>query len=275
MDDRPYLTLSNPITVDRVSMRHSQLASVLEILTANSRFEDRVNIFELGKIFLAGEEGILPDELHRLPLVMTGPKRNQHWSGTDSSESIDFFDMKGVIEELAAGLYIEDLVMEPGNHASFQPGRTARVLLGKQQIGWLGQVHPMVIDAYGIRGGWSVIAADLDLDAILAHVQDAHQVEPVPVYPAVHEDIALILDRSIPAAEVGEIIKLAGGTLLREAELFDVYEGRSIPNGKKSLAYHLTFQSPGKTLTDKVVRKNRDRIVKQLAQKLGAQLRDA
>lgn len=275
MDDRPYLTLSNPITVDRVAMRHSQLASVLEIVSANSRFEDRISVFELGKIFLAGEEGILPDEFLRLTLVITGPRQNQHWSGIDSSESVDFFDMKGVIEELADGLYIEDLVMEPGTHASFQPGRTARVLLGKQQIGWLGEVHPMVIDAYSIRGGWPVIAADLDLDAILAHVQDAHKVEPVPVYPAVHEDIALIVDRTIPAAEVGEIIKQAGGTLLRKADLFDVYEGRSIPTGKKSLAYHLTFQSPGKTLTDKVVRKNRDRIVKQLAQKFGALLRDA
>jgi phenylalanyl-tRNA synthetase beta chain len=110
---------------------------------------------------------------------------------------------------------------------------------------------------------------------ILPLIPDEFQVKAVSAYPAVLEDIALIVDRGVPAAEVLDIIDKAGGYLLQKAELFDVYEGNPIPPGKKSLAYHLTFQSPDKTLTDRVVRKNRERIVKQLERQLGATLRDA
>jgi len=149
------------------------------------------------------------------------------------------------------------------------------LILDGQQIGWLGELHPLVVEAYDIQREWPVIAAELDAEAIMARIQERHFVEPVPVFPAVLEDIAVIVDQGVPEGDVAAVIRSAGGPLLRSVELFDVYEGESIPAGKKSLAYHLTFRSPGKTLTDKEARKNRERIVKQLRHQFGAQLRDA
>ena len=119
-----------------------------------------------------------------------------------------------------------------------------------------------------------LLAADLDLDAILSHIDYGQPFEPVSSYPAVREDLALVMDRHIPAADVNEALRQAGGFLLKQVELFDVYEGSQLPAGKKSLAYHLTFQSPNKTLTDKDVLKQRKRILKQLEHRLGARLRE-
>jgi phenylalanyl-tRNA synthetase beta chain len=274
-DDRPYISLTNPITVDRVAMRHSLLASALEITAANSRYQDRIAIFELAPVYLVGEDGVLPDELRRLALVMMGKRDQHHWQNETIPQEMDFFDLKGTLEALFKGLHIEDFSVAPGQHPTFRPGQTARLLLGEAQIGWLGRLHPAVVEGFDIRGEWPVIAAEIDLELVLGHIPDRHRVEPVPVFPAVHEDIALILDNGVSAAAVQNIIEKAGGYLLKAVELFDVYAGKSIPNGKKSLAFHLTFQSPSKTLTDKEIRKNRQRIVQQLENQLGAKLRDA
>ncbi len=274
-DDRPYVTLTNPITVDRVAMRHSLLASALEITAANSRYQERIALFELAPIYLASEEGILPDELRRLALVMMGKRQQYHWQNGDAPEEMDFYDLKGILETLFNALRIEGLSFAAAQHPTFRPGQTARLLLGEEQIGWLGRIHPAVVEGFDIRGDWPVIAAEIDLELVISHIPERHRVEPVPVFPAVHEDIALIMDKGVSAAAVQTIIEKAGGYLLKTAELFDVYEGKSIPSGKKSLAYHLTFQSPKKTLTDKEIRKNRQRIVQQLERQLGAKLRDA
>ncbi len=274
-DDRPYVTLTNPITVDRVAMRHSLLASVLEIAADNSRFQESIALFELGQIYLASEEGTLPDELRRLALVMSGPQGNRHWSREAEPNTADFYDLKGIIEELIEALNVSGFSLEPGNHPTFRPGRTAKILLNESQIGWLGELHPLVIKGYDLPSEWPTIAADLDVEALLPQVPEIYEVKDISPFPAVHEDIAILVDRSVPAANVYGIIERTGGTLLQKIELFDVYEGQQIPATKKSLAYHLTFQSPGKTLTDKVARKNRERIVKQLERQLGAKLRDS
>jgi len=274
-DDRPYVTLANPINVDRVAMRHSVLASVLEIASDNSRFQDRLAYFELGRVYLAGEEGLLPDELRRLAIVMAGQRDRGHWNSSDNQEPINFFDLKGVLEHMFSALHVDGLTFEADSQPTFRPGHTARLLVGKQQIGWLGELHPSVVEAYDIRGEWPVFAVELDLEYILGLVPDAFQVTSVSPYPAVLEDIAIIVDEGVAASSVAEVITRTGGALLQQVELFDVYDGQPIPAGKKSLAYHLTFQSPGKTLTDKAVRKNRERIVKQLNRQFGATLRDA
>jgi phenylalanyl-tRNA synthetase beta chain len=128
---------------------------------------------------------------------------------------------------------------------------------------------------FDLAGDEAALAAELDLERILGLIPDGHLVEPLPAYPAVMEDIAVIVDKALPAAEVTYAIRQTGGFLLKQVELFDVYEGGSIPAGKKSLAYHLTFQSANKTLTDKEAGKNRQRIVQQLEQRYGARLRQA
>jgi phenylalanyl-tRNA synthetase beta chain len=274
-DDRPYIEITNPITIDRVVMRHSLLASILEIVAANSRFRGRITMFELGQIYLSSEEGILPDELRKLVIVSRGPRHNSFWGEAGETGSIDYFDLKGVVEDLFQGLHVPDLVFTAGTHPSYRPGRTAKLHIGEHQIGWMGELAPRVVDAFDIRGEWPIIAAQIDLETVIPMVPEDRSFVPVSIFPAIHEDIAVIVDKDLPAAAVTQHIQTSGGYLLRDVTLFDVYVGSSIPVGKKSLAYHLTFQAPNKTLNDKTVRKQRDRIVKQLAHDFGAKLRDA
>lgn len=272
-DDRPYVTLANPITVERVAMRHNLLASVLEIVADNSRFREHIAVFELGHIYLGSEEGLLPDELRRLAIVLSGRRRREHWKD-EAPPSYDFYDLKGVVESLLRSLNIQTYRVERAEHPTFRPGRTARVRLGERQLGFLGVVHPLVVEELEIRAEHPVLAAELDADLLQEKLPQRHQVEPIAQYPAVHEDLALIVDKGIPAAKVAEAIRQAGGFLLKELQLFDVYEGDQIPSGKKSLAYHLSFQSPSKTLTDSQVHRQRERILDRLQQQLGARLRE-
>ena len=273
-DDRPYVTLSNPITVERVAMRHSLLASVLEVAAENSRFKERLALFELGKIYLTGEEGVLPDELRRLALVLSGPRKAAHWQSGEAPPAYDFYDIKGIVEALLAALKIPAWQVEPAEHPTFRPGRTARLLLGERQVGYLGELHPLVAETLEMRTEHPVMAAELDVELLIGQIPGSWQIETMPTYPAVHEDLALIVDRSLPAIEVEDAIHSAGGFLLKEVTLFDVYEGEQIPPGKKSLAYHLSFQSPSKTLTDREVKRQRDRILARLEKQLGARLRE-
>ncbi len=154
-DERPYVSLANPITVDRVAMRHSLLASALEIMADNSRFKDYIALFEVGKIYLASEDGVLPDELNRLSLALTGPQQNPYWQATGATGNLDFFDLKGIVETLIDTLHIADFTVEAASHPTFRPGRTARLLIGEQQLGLMGELHPNVVEAFDIRGGIS------------------------------------------------------------------------------------------------------------------------
>jgi len=274
-DDRPYLELLNPITIDRVVMRHSLLASVLEIVAKNSRFRDRITLFELGQIYLSSEEGILPEELRKLVIVCRGPRPRGFWGDKNEAEHLDFYDLKGAVEELFDRLQLPKLEFEVGRHPTYRSGRTAKLRLGDQQIGWLGELSPHVTNGFDIREEWPVVAAQIDVEAILPKVPDHRSATPISSFPAIREDIAVIVDQDLPEAEIAQQIKRSGGFLLKETSLFDVYEGESVPAGKKSLAYHLVFQAPDKTLTDKTVRKQRERIVKQLAHRFGAHLREA
>lgn len=274
-DDRPYLTLSNPISTERIAMRHSLLASVLEITASNSRFKEQIQVFEVGKIYLVAEDEPLPDELLRLVAVLRGPRRINHWGNNTDEQLYDYFDLKGIIENLISSLHIDDLVFKAADHPTFYPGRTARLMIGELHLGWMGEIHPLVLEKYDFKGSIPVFAADLDLEILLPLIPDAHQIAAIPAYPSVHEDIAVIVDKAVPEAEISAAIERAGGFLLSSYELFDVYQGGSIPAGKKSLAYHLTFRSPDRTLTDKAVRKNRERIVMQLEKQFSAKLRDA
>ncbi|MCA9874115.1 MAG: phenylalanine--tRNA ligase subunit beta, partial [Anaerolineales bacterium] len=273
-DDRPYVTLANPITVDRVTMRHSVLASVLETVAANSRFKDHIALFEIGLIYLASEEGVLPDELARLAVVMTGPRQKPFWQTDGEGQMLDFFDLKGVVEGLIAALHIDNFSVEAAEHPTFRPGRTARLLLGEKQLGLMGELHPLAAKAFDVRSDYPILGLELDLELLLAAIPAWYHIEEVTSYPAVLEDVALVVDRLVSASQVEEQIRRAGGFLLKDVELFDVYEGQQIGTGKKSLAYHLTFQSPSKTLTDKDVKKQRQRIVQQLERNLGARLRE-
>ena len=284
-----YVTLANPTTPERVVMRHSLLNSVLEIAAQNSRYRDRVQLFEVGHIYLpppdspplegegrggVNEAAILPLEPRRLALVMSGPREEGSWLPADANP-VDFFDLKGVIEALLAGLHLANATFEPARHHAFHPGRVATLAVNGHPVGLFGQLHPLVVAAYEfkIEAEWPVVAADLDLDLLLEQVPELHVVRGVPRFPPVQQDIAVVVAEEIPAERVQSLILETGRPLLAGVRLFDVYRGEQIGPGKKSLAYSLTFQSEKATLTDQVVARQQQNIVKRLERELGAELR--
>ena len=270
VDDLPYLRIINPIASDRVVMRHSVLNSVLETVERNSHIRQRLGLFEVGPIFMSSEAGDLPDELQRLAMVITGPRSLPGWQGADT-EPMDFYDLKGIIVSLMDQLHI-DFHVEPGEHPSLHPGKCARLLVGENQLGIFGELHPLVHEQYDFSS-FPILAAELNMDMLVGLIPDRYDMQPVPAYPPVLEDLAVIVDENIPAEKVADVIRQGAGRLVTNITLFDVYRGSQIGKDKKSLAYSLTYQSADKTLTDNDVAQVRQRIIRRLDQELGAKLR--
>lgn len=279
-DQPAYLRLANPIASDRVVMRQSLLSSLLEIVERNSRLYPRQALFEIGQVFLPGVEGGMPVEDTRLAIVLTGPRTDTGWQASDTSP-MDFFDLKGLLTALLDSLHIRNVRYEPGGSTSFHPGRCARVLVGEHEVGFLGELHPLVRKRYlsghspaqGELSDMPLLAAELGLESLYNLVPERYDITPVPAFPPVLEDLAVIVDEAIPAEQVGELIRQAGGDTLSSVSLFDVYRGQQVGDGKKSLAYSLTYQEPNRTLTDSEVAQIRRRIVRRLEEVLGAKLR--
>jgi phenylalanyl-tRNA synthetase beta chain len=267
-----YVTLANPLTVDQTSMRHTVLISLLDNAHWNARFTERQAVFEIGNVYLPREGQQLPDEPRRLGILMTGPRRLESWQQDEPQANVDFFDLKGIVEGLLDGLHVSAASFSRAEHPSFHPGRSAQLSVNGKPVGTFGELHPLVAQAFDLTEA-PVLAAEFDLETLLANVDDLHKTESLPTTPPVLQDIALVVKDDIPAASVEAVIVRAGGDLLREARLFDVYQGESIPAGHKSLAYSLTYQAPDRTLTDSEVAKVHQRIVRTAERELGAKLR--
>jgi phenylalanyl-tRNA synthetase beta chain len=186
---------------------------------------------------------------------------------------MDFFDLKGIIEELLRRLGLVGYRFERSSHPSFHPGRTAKLLIGGEEVGLLGELHPRVRESLELELAEPVLAAELDLEAILARAAPVGRYKPLPQFPAVLRDLAVVVDKAIPAERVAQAIRAAGGGLLRELVLFDLYQGPPVPQGRKSLAFRLRLQAEDRTLTDEEADALRARIEARLAEELGAELR--
>jgi phenylalanyl-tRNA synthetase beta chain len=282
-DSSSYVMLVNPSTPERTVMRQSLLNSVMEVAAENTKHHQRVQMFEIGHIYLPpnpdmykteGEAAILPVEERRLAIVMTGGREEQSWLEA-ATAPVDFFALKGVVESMLAGLHVSEVVFSPARHHAYFPGRVAELSVKGQIVGLLGQLHPQVAQIYDIKAedDRPVLAADFNLDQLLAQVEDGYVVRGVPRFPPVQQDIAVIVDEAVPAERVQTLILQTGQPLLAEARLFDIFRGEQIGAGKKSLAYRLTFQAEDRTLTDKDAARQQQKIVQRLERELGAKLR--
>ncbi|MEG1997086.1 MAG: phenylalanine--tRNA ligase subunit beta, partial [Clostridiales bacterium] len=183
----------------------------------------------------------------------------------------DFFYLKGIVESIFDALGISGISFRRITPAYLHPGRAAAILLQGETIGMMGEVHPLVTNTYELEN--RVIYADLLLEPLFAAAETLPQQHELPRYPAVNRDIALIGDAQVDAAAIEAVIREAGGEYLQNAELFDLYAGDPIPQGKRSLAYALTFVNQQRTLTDKEVDQAFAEIVKNLDRQLGLTLR--
>jgi phenylalanyl-tRNA synthetase beta chain len=250
---RNAVRVANPMSADQSLMRMLLFPGLLASASRNlDAGRDRAALFETGRVFLPGK-GPLPDQPVRVAGVL---------AGRDSG----FFDIKGVAELLARALHI-DLPVSEAAEPFFHPGRTAR--LG--DTGMIGELHPLVAERYGIDGPVSLF--EIDLDELERRVPDVIVYRDMISFPPVRQDIAVVVGAGVSAARLVEVIRDAGGDLLVSAEVFDVYEGPQVGEGRRSLAVHLVFQSPERTLTDEEADAVREDIVGALRDRLGGELR--
>ncbi|MEG1661293.1 MAG: phenylalanine--tRNA ligase subunit beta, partial [Clostridiales bacterium] len=275
------LTISNPLNEDQSVMRQSLLPGLLHTAARNySRRNLDLRFFEIGNIFkprfaatnILEEEHTpcleQPQELPMLGIVVSGASA-AGW--LDKPQVYDFFYLKGIVESIFDALGISGISFRRITPAYLHPGRAAAILLQGETIGMMGEVHPLVTNTYELEN--RVIYADLLLEPLFAAAETLPQQHELPRYPAVNRDIALIGDAQVDAAAIEAVIREAGGEYLQNAELFDLYAGDPIPQGKRSLAYALTFVNQQRTLTDKEVDQAFAEIVKNLDRQLGLKLR--
>ncbi|WP_026886432.1 phenylalanine--tRNA ligase subunit beta [Clostridium beijerinckii] len=258
---RNVVKIRNPLGEDYSVMRTSTLPSMMESLGRNySRNNSYVRLFEMGKVYIPNEdETKLPTEKNILTIGIYG--------------ECDYLDLKGVVENITDGLGIKSAKYErESENVSYHPGKTAKIVIGRTNAGILGEVHLDVCENYGLDVPCYV--AELDLDVLYENADTDKKYKALPKFPAVTRDIALLVDDSLLVQEIDDTIKRAGGNLVEKVELFDIYKGKQIPEGKKSIAYAIWYRDENKTLTDKDVSKVHEKILKSLEYKLGATLRD-
>ena len=268
--------LENPLSEDQSLLRTTLLGSLLDVARHNTaRGMADLRLFEVGKVFvLDGDMGV--SERGSLAVMLTGRIVPVTWGSSEPAKA-DLFTAKGVLEALGEVLRVE-LECRPGEQPFLHPGRSASVRCEGEEIGWLGELHPLVAREWDLDGA---AAIELDLDRLLAlAVARAHRYQDVISYPGLRQDLAVVLSQDVPAARATELVRAAGGDLLDSVEVFDVYEGPALPppsseqvgEGRRSLALSLRFRAPDRTLTDADVVPLRERIVQAL-EELGGELR--
>lgn len=263
---RNTITITNPLGEDTSIMRTTTLPSMLDILAGNYKNRNsKVKLFELGKEYIPTEEGKLPNEPTRLTVGMYG-------------EGIDFFDMKGTIDTLLTEIGIKDCeYVRCSENAEFEetcalhPGRSAVILCGNTAIGYIGEVHPSVQEAYGF--GTRVYVAKLNVNEMMPLSSTEVIYQPSPKFPAITRDLSLLCEDTLPVGTMEKAIKNALGKILENVALFDVYKGKQIAEGMKSVSFSISMRSHEGTLTDEQADAAMKRVLKTLGD-LGASLRE-
>ena len=257
---RNALRIQNPLGEDTSIMRTIALPSMLEILSRNNAYHNKsVKLYEIAKIYLPTPGQVLPDEPKMLVLGTYGANET-------------FFTLKGELEGIFAGLRLKKASYHAvKDNPSYHPGRCAAVVIDGTEVGVIGQVHPLVAKNYGIDV--DVYCAEISFTKLLSCRLPDATYAPLPKYPAVTRDLALICDEAVTVAQAEDVITAAAGKLLRDVKLFDIYRGVGVPDGKKSMAFSLELRADDRTLTDSDSEGVVTKVLNSLSQKLNATLR--
>jgi phenylalanyl-tRNA synthetase beta chain len=262
-----HLRIVNPASRDHLVLRRSLTPSLLQVLAANLRRRSvAVGLFEAARTYIP-QAGELPKEPEVATGILAG-RRPDRW-GMPSDEPVDFFDAKGIVEAVLDGLQV-DASFEPAEADGMVAGHTARILSSGRSIGIVGQLHPELLRRFDIED--EAYLFELSLGALSGELGTKRGYRPFSRFPAIREDLALVVDRQVTALQLETIIRR--GRYVVDARVFDVYSGSPIPEGQKSIAFAVEYQSPDKTLSEEEVRRSRERTLLQLQQQVGASLRD-
>lgn len=269
---RKAVPIMNPLSDEYPLVRTTLLSSIFDNLARNlARKNDDVALFEVGSVFFPKALPVteLPDEVVKIAGAITGRRNAQGWNQTN--DMVDFYDAKGIIEELLANLRVTRYTVEAGTHYAMHPGKTALFKKGRDVIATVGEVHPAVLSAYGITK--PVYIFELDATTVMKYMAKDLKYKALPKYPATSRDLAMLVDVDVNAADIEKAMTKAAGQNLTQITLFDVYTGKQVEEGKKSLAFSLTFQSNDKTLTDAEIDPAIEKIVAKLQKDFNANLR--
>jgi len=266
--------IRNPLTEDQGVMRTTLAYSLLDVLGRNSRsgiFDLR--IFETGRVYYAAETGCLPEEKNRLACLMAGSRSGLSWHLPACEGEADFFDLKGIVENLLSALDLSDCrFVSDASQPFLHPGRSCRIENGSRLLGFLGEVHPQVLETLDIRG--RAVFCEIDMDLVLAARQEVRKVfREVPKYPASSRDVAFVVSTDIPSQRLLDAAYGRREELLEKADIFDVYTGTRLPEGTRSLGLRFSYRSRERTLTDDAVNEAHQRIVKAIIEETQARIR--
>ncbi len=269
------VALKNPLTPQQAVMRTTLLASLLSNVAFNLRQQpESLRLYEIGRAYLRDPRGgkdlrpVAEERLH-VAGVLWGRRDPRSWTSTDAA--CDFADVRGAVEAIVSALSAGELTCRLGRVAPFHPRATAEARVGDTVLGWVGEVHPLAAEHLALPRG--VFAFELEFAALARVAALSPRFEPLPRYPAVLRDVALVVPAAMEAAEVRAVICEVGQPLVEEATLFDVYTGPPLPEGQKNLAFALRYRAPDRTLRDDEVATAHGRIVEEVQRRLGGQLR--
>ena len=269
---RQAVPIMNPLSDEYPLVRTTLLSSVFDNLTRNlARQNDDVALFEVGAVFFPKALPVteLPEEVVKVAGAITGRRFVQGWNQTN--DMVDFYDAKGIVEELLNTLRVSRYTVEAGEHYAMHPGKTALFKKGRDVIATVGEVHPAVLAAYGINK--PVYIFELDATTVMKYMAKELKYKALPKYPATSRDLAMLVDVNVNASDIEKAMTKAAGQNLTQITLFDVYTGKQVEQGKKSLAFSLTFQSNDKTLTDAEIDPAIEKIIDKLQKDFNANLR--
>ncbi|MBI2369803.1 MAG: phenylalanine--tRNA ligase subunit beta, partial [Deltaproteobacteria bacterium] len=268
---RRCVRLLNPLSETQSVMRTLLVPGLLEAAGRNAnRKNPTVRLFEVGKVFLPTVDGKLPQEVWTLGLLLMGLRQDELWDRERAA--LDFYDLKGTIELLLDGLDVRAVSARATEAIPYlHPGKAAELLAEGEVMGLLGEVHPEVLGAFDLKS--PALVAEVNLEALAAHVSPRKGFTPLPRFPAVFRDFALVADEGLEAEAVCRAVLAGRDPLLQEVRPFDVYRGDPIPPGKKGMAFRIRYQAQDRTLTDEEVNGIHEQALARLRGELGAEIR--
>jgi phenylalanyl-tRNA synthetase beta chain len=274
--------LANPLSSDMNVLRPSLLPGLLDALRHNLSHKNYdLGLFELGRVFHgpaeqtsqpAGSPAARPGEERRIAIALTGRRHPLFWSGAEREAKADIYDLKGLLEEFFEQFGLRGVAYTRRPQSTLLFLESATVQLGKLQFGEVGQLLPALAKQYNLRD--AVLLAELNLDLLLARRTTAKNFKPLPAFPAIRRDVAMLVPEAITHEAVLQLVKQTKPANLESVELFDVFRGKNVPAGQKSMAYAFTYRNPERTLTDAEVNGAHEKLVAQMKERLQAVVRE-
>lgn len=263
--------LQNPLSEAQGFLRTTLIGLLLDTVARNLRQRNRdLWFFELGRVFLPCEDQVLPEERKMLAGVMAGRRNTERWNQPDAE--VDVFDLKGTLEVLLEAFGIRGFEWNPSEQIScLHPGCSGDILINTTKSGYAGKLHPSIQEAFEIEE--DVYLFELELESLTSRVDRAREYRPYARRPPVQRDLALVLDEAMTYSQVVEKMRDLADPGVTQIELFDLYRGPPVPEGKQSMAFRITYQDPSRNLTDEEINRIQEAFLGQLLPGLGAQLR--